>query len=237
MGVARLPRRRSAAAGHVRGPATPCSVRSPRSTTIPMPASSCASAIPATTHHASTWSSASDHTVIASPPSSTRRLRSATARPSAMGTVVLAGAVTTTAVSIGEHVAVMPHCVFTHDDRIGSFATFGAGVRLAGARDDRRGRLRRVSGRRPRGHHDRRLVADRDGLARPRRRASRRGLGRQPGPPPATGHPSRSINHRGRRGRLFDSLTESDSCPPPQPRPASPPARSPWSISLGSTPR
>ncbi len=50
-----------------------------------------------------------------------------------MGTVVLAGAVTTTAVSIGEHVAVMPHCVFTHDDSIGSFATFGAGVRLAGA--------------------------------------------------------------------------------------------------------
>jgi sugar O-acyltransferase (sialic acid O-acetyltransferase NeuD family) len=48
------------------------------------------------------------------------------------GSVVLAGAVTTAAVRIGAHVAVMPGCVFTHDDVVGDYATFGAGVRLAG---------------------------------------------------------------------------------------------------------
>lgn len=48
------------------------------------------------------------------------------------GSVVLAGTIATADVEIGEHVIVMPACVFTHDDRIGAFATFGAGVRLAG---------------------------------------------------------------------------------------------------------
>ncbi len=48
------------------------------------------------------------------------------------GTVILATTVTTTAVDIGAHVVVMPACVFTHEDRIGDYSTFGAGVRLAG---------------------------------------------------------------------------------------------------------
>lgn len=48
------------------------------------------------------------------------------------GTVVLAGTVATTAVRIGDHVAVMPQAVFTHDDRLDDFVTVGAGVRLAG---------------------------------------------------------------------------------------------------------
>jgi len=49
------------------------------------------------------------------------------------GTVILAGAVATTAVEIGSHVAVMPQAVFTHDDRLDDFVTIGAGVCLAGA--------------------------------------------------------------------------------------------------------
>jgi sugar O-acyltransferase (sialic acid O-acetyltransferase NeuD family) len=48
------------------------------------------------------------------------------------GSIVLAQVVTTTALLIGRHVVVMPHTVFTHDDVIGDFTTFGAGVRLAG---------------------------------------------------------------------------------------------------------
>jgi sugar O-acyltransferase (sialic acid O-acetyltransferase NeuD family) len=48
------------------------------------------------------------------------------------GSVVLAGVVATAAVRIGAHVAVMPGCVFTHDDVVGAYATLGAGVRLAG---------------------------------------------------------------------------------------------------------
>jgi sugar O-acyltransferase (sialic acid O-acetyltransferase NeuD family) len=48
------------------------------------------------------------------------------------GTVVLATAVATSAVTIGCHVAVMPGVVFTHDDVVDDFATFGTGVRLAG---------------------------------------------------------------------------------------------------------
>jgi acetyltransferase-like isoleucine patch superfamily enzyme len=48
------------------------------------------------------------------------------------GSVVLAGVVATAAVRIGAHVAVMPGCVFTHDDVVEDYATFGAGVRLAG---------------------------------------------------------------------------------------------------------
>lgn len=48
------------------------------------------------------------------------------------GTVLLAGAVATTEVCVGDHVAVMPQAVFTHDDRLDDFVTVGAGVRLAG---------------------------------------------------------------------------------------------------------
>jgi acetyltransferase-like isoleucine patch superfamily enzyme len=46
--------------------------------------------------------------------------------------VILASVVTTAAVRIGEHVVVMPATVMTHDDEIGDYTTFGAGVRLAG---------------------------------------------------------------------------------------------------------
>jgi sugar O-acyltransferase (sialic acid O-acetyltransferase NeuD family) len=48
------------------------------------------------------------------------------------GSILLAGVVATAGVDVGDHVAVMPGCIFTHDDRIDAFATFGAGVRLAG---------------------------------------------------------------------------------------------------------
>jgi sugar O-acyltransferase (sialic acid O-acetyltransferase NeuD family) len=48
------------------------------------------------------------------------------------GCVVLAGVVTTAAVRIGQHVAMMCATVLTHDDEIGDYTTFGAGVRLAG---------------------------------------------------------------------------------------------------------
>jgi sugar O-acyltransferase (sialic acid O-acetyltransferase NeuD family) len=49
------------------------------------------------------------------------------------GTVILAGVVTTTAVRIGAHVAVMPSVTLTHDDVVGSYVTFGSGVRLGGS--------------------------------------------------------------------------------------------------------
>jgi sugar O-acyltransferase (sialic acid O-acetyltransferase NeuD family) len=48
------------------------------------------------------------------------------------GSVVLAGVVTTAAVQLGAHVAVMPGAVLTHDDVVADYATFGAGARLAG---------------------------------------------------------------------------------------------------------
>jgi sugar O-acyltransferase (sialic acid O-acetyltransferase NeuD family) len=48
------------------------------------------------------------------------------------GSVVLATVVTTAAVRVGEHVALMPGTVLTHDDDVGDYSTFGAGVRLAG---------------------------------------------------------------------------------------------------------
>jgi sugar O-acyltransferase (sialic acid O-acetyltransferase NeuD family) len=48
------------------------------------------------------------------------------------GSVLLAYVVATTSVRIGAHVAVMPGTIFTHDDVVEDFATFGAGVRLAG---------------------------------------------------------------------------------------------------------
>jgi UDP-2-acetamido-3-amino-2,3-dideoxy-glucuronate N-acetyltransferase len=48
------------------------------------------------------------------------------------GSILLAGVVTTADVEIGRHVIAMPNTVFTHDDRVGDFATFGAGVLVAG---------------------------------------------------------------------------------------------------------
>jgi sugar O-acyltransferase (sialic acid O-acetyltransferase NeuD family) len=48
------------------------------------------------------------------------------------GSVLLATAVATAAVEVGEHVAVMPGATLTHDDEIGAYATLAAGVRLAG---------------------------------------------------------------------------------------------------------
>ena len=48
------------------------------------------------------------------------------------GSVVLAAVVTTTDVPIGAHVVIMPATVLTHDDEVGDFVTFGAGVRLGG---------------------------------------------------------------------------------------------------------
>lgn len=49
-----------------------------------------------------------------------------------VGSVLLANVVATTGVQIGSHVAVMPGVVFTHDDIVEDYTTFGAGVRLAG---------------------------------------------------------------------------------------------------------
>ena len=48
------------------------------------------------------------------------------------GSVFLAGVTATAAVDVGNHVAVMPQTVLTHDDRIGDFATVTSGVRLGG---------------------------------------------------------------------------------------------------------
>jgi sugar O-acyltransferase (sialic acid O-acetyltransferase NeuD family) len=48
------------------------------------------------------------------------------------GSVVLAGAVATTGVRIGSHVAVMPQVLLTHDDSVEDFATLAGGVSLAG---------------------------------------------------------------------------------------------------------
>lgn len=49
------------------------------------------------------------------------------------GGVLHAHTVLTTDVELGAHVAIMPAVVFTHDDVVADFATFGAGVRLAGS--------------------------------------------------------------------------------------------------------
>lgn len=49
-----------------------------------------------------------------------------------VGTVVHAGCVLTADIAVGRHVEVMPQVVLTHDDVVHDFATFGAGVRLAG---------------------------------------------------------------------------------------------------------
>lgn len=48
------------------------------------------------------------------------------------GSVVLAGAVFTTEVQVGRHVAVMPSVVLTHDVAVGDFATFASGVLVGG---------------------------------------------------------------------------------------------------------
>jgi sugar O-acyltransferase (sialic acid O-acetyltransferase NeuD family) len=49
------------------------------------------------------------------------------------GSVLLAHTVLTAAVSLGSHVAVMPHVTLTHDDVVGDFATLASGVRLGGS--------------------------------------------------------------------------------------------------------
>jgi sugar O-acyltransferase (sialic acid O-acetyltransferase NeuD family) len=48
------------------------------------------------------------------------------------GTVLLAQTVLTAAVTVGSHVAIMPHVTLTHDDVIDDFATMASGVRLGG---------------------------------------------------------------------------------------------------------
>jgi sugar O-acyltransferase (sialic acid O-acetyltransferase NeuD family) len=48
------------------------------------------------------------------------------------GSVLLAQTVLTAAVTIGSHVAIMPHVTLTHDDVIGDFATMASGGCLGG---------------------------------------------------------------------------------------------------------
>ena len=48
------------------------------------------------------------------------------------GTVVLAQTVLTAAVTVGSHVAIMPHVTLTHDDVVNDFATLASGVCLGG---------------------------------------------------------------------------------------------------------
>jgi sugar O-acyltransferase (sialic acid O-acetyltransferase NeuD family) len=48
------------------------------------------------------------------------------------GTVILAGCVVTQGATIGDHVAMMPNVVVTHDDDIGDYAILGAAAKLGG---------------------------------------------------------------------------------------------------------
>ena len=48
------------------------------------------------------------------------------------GTVIFAGCVVTQGVTIGEHVAMMPNVVLTHDCEVGDYAILGAGAKLGG---------------------------------------------------------------------------------------------------------
>lgn len=48
------------------------------------------------------------------------------------GSVLLAGVVATAAVTIGDHVAVMPGVTLTHDDVVDRYATLASGARFAG---------------------------------------------------------------------------------------------------------
>lgn len=50
-----------------------------------------------------------------------------------VGSVLLANVVLTSECVVGDHVAVMPQVVITHDDQINSFATMAAGVKLGGS--------------------------------------------------------------------------------------------------------
>jgi sugar O-acyltransferase (sialic acid O-acetyltransferase NeuD family) len=49
------------------------------------------------------------------------------------GTVLLAGAIVTTALRIGAHVVAMPHVLITHDDEIADGVTFAGGAMLGGS--------------------------------------------------------------------------------------------------------
>ncbi len=49
-----------------------------------------------------------------------------------VGSVLLAGTIATARVVVGDHVAVMPGVVLTHDDVVEDYATIGSGVRLGG---------------------------------------------------------------------------------------------------------